>query len=274
MKKKIIIIGVNSFVGSNLYSLLKDKFQVKKIHFKDFFLLSSKFLNSVSYIVNCSSNKKYVNNKYAINNDFDLLIANKIKDLKCKLIFLSTRKVYKIGDNLKETSKLKPNCNYSKNKLITENKLIKIIKNKILILRVSNLIGLNSLTKNRRKIHNTFIDNFFYNANQGKIFNNGRIYKDFLTINKFAEIIHKLISGNIIGIYNVSSGRKTYLNQIVKYLNFYNKKECILINSPKNFNKQVFYLNNLKLSKKINLKINVNSLENYCKLISKSFFNK
>ncbi len=274
MKKKIIIIGVNSFVGSNLYSLLKNKFQIKKIHYKDFLLLSSKFLDSVSYIVNCSSNKKYVSNKYAKGNDFDLIIANKIKDLNCKLIFLSTRKVYKLGDNLKETSTLRPKCNYSKNKLITENKLIKVLKNKILILRVSNLIGLSVLIKGRRKIHNTFIENFFYNANQGKIFNNGKIYKDFLTINKFAEIIQKLISRNVTGLYNVSSGRKTYLNKIVKYLNFYNKKECIFIDTPKHFNKQVFYLNNLKLSKKINLKNNVNSLENYCKLISKSFFNK
>ena len=33
---------------------------------------------------------------------------------------LSTRKVYKAKFNIKELDKKKPNCNYSKNKLISE----------------------------------------------------------------------------------------------------------------------------------------------------------
>ena len=49
------------------------------------------------------------------------------------MIFLSSRKIYKLGDNLNEASKLKPNCNYSKNKLYTEKKLL---KSKCIILRL------------------------------------------------------------------------------------------------------------------------------------------
>ena len=63
---------------------------------------------------------------------------------KCKMIFLTSRKIYRLGDNLNELSKLKPNCNYSKNKLKTEKKLLKKLKNRILILRISNLIGVNN----------------------------------------------------------------------------------------------------------------------------------
>ena len=64
--------------------------------------------------------KKYLSNKYYSKNDIDFQIAEKIKNTSVKMIFLSTRKVYKLGNNLSETSKLQPKCNYSKNKLITE----------------------------------------------------------------------------------------------------------------------------------------------------------
>ena len=241
MKKKLIIIGVNSFIGNNLYLLLKSKFQIKKISYKNFFSMSLNSLNKVSYVINCATNKRYVNYPYNEKNDFDIIIAKKIKNLKCKMIFLSTRKIYRPGDNLNEKSFIKPNCHYSKNKFTTEKTLSQILVNKILILRISNIIGLNTLSNTKRKIHNTFIDNFFYNAAKGKIFNNKKIYKDFITIKKFSQIIQKLVNQDIVGLFNVSCGRKIYLNEIVKYLNFYNKKECKLIDLPKNFNKQVFY---------------------------------
>ena len=64
---------------------------------------------------------------------------------------LSSRKVYKIGINLKESSALKPKDNYSINKLISEKNLQKILNDKILILRISNIIGLNK--KKSKKLH-------------------------------------------------------------------------------------------------------------------------
>ena len=59
--------------------------------------------------------------------DNDIKISKLIKGSKVKLIFLSSRKIYKSGPNLKENSKLNPRSNYSKNKLITERKLSKIL---------------------------------------------------------------------------------------------------------------------------------------------------
>ena len=43
------------------------------------------------------------------------------------MIFLSSRKVYKSNINIKETSLLKPKRFYSKNKLITEKKLLNFL---------------------------------------------------------------------------------------------------------------------------------------------------
>ena len=272
MKKKILIIGVNSFIGNNLYVFLKKRFDIKIIHYNDFMLLNIKTLIDIAYIINCASNKGYIKKKYSKKNDFDIKIAEKIIDLECKLIFFSTRKIYKIANNIKENSKFNPKCNYSKNKLITENKLNKLLNKKVLILRISNLIGLNTSLDLKNKIHNTFIDHFFLNINKNKIFNNFEIYKDFLSIDKFNEIIFKLINKNIVGVYNVSLGQKAYLNELISNLNFYNLNKCKIINVPKQFNNDCFYLNNKKLLKTIDVKISLSDLKRYCRLLSNIYF--
>jgi len=274
IKKKILIIGVNSFIGNNLYIYLIKKFDTKIVHYKNFKSLNTRDLIDFTYIINCASNKKYVKDKYLKKNDYDIKIAEKIIDLKCKLIFFSSRKIYKIADNIKENSKLNPTCNYSKNKIITERKLNKMLINKVLVLRISNLIGLNSASDLKNKIHHTFIDNFFLNIKENKIFNNFKIYKDFLPMNKFNEIIFKLIKKNITGTYNVSLGKKVYLNELINSLNFYNLNKCNTIEAPKRFNSDCFYLNNKKLLKMIDVKISLLGLKRYCMIISNSYFRK
>ena len=62
---------------------------------------------NVNYVINCSSNKQYVKKKYSEKNDFDFQISKKIKDLKCKMIFLTSRKIYRLGDNLNELKQTK-----------------------------------------------------------------------------------------------------------------------------------------------------------------------
>ena len=274
MKKKIIIIGKNSFIGSNLFKFLKNKFNIKIYDYQKFLNLSSKLLFDVKYIINCSSNIQYVNKKYSEKNDFDFQISKKIKNLKCKMIFLTSRKIYRLGDNLNELSKLKPNCNYSKNKLKTEKKLLKKLKNRILVLRISNLIGLHKYRNSNKKIHKTFIDIFFSNVQKGIIFNNAKNYKDFLSINKFNQIIEKLINKKAVGIYNVSLGKKVYLNKLINWLNLFNKNKYKYIDIPKSYKTECFYLNNDKLMKKINIKNRLIDLEKDCKAISKFFFKK
>ena len=87
------------------------------------------------------------------------------KYIKTKLIIFSTGKIYRPGNNIKENSKKKPSGHYGKNKLITENKILKIRKN-VLILRLSNIVGKKNIN-NYRKITNLFFDdirkNLYYN---------------------------------------------------------------------------------------------------------------
>mgnify|MGYP001296621330 CR=1 FL=1 len=263
---KTIIIGKRGFLGNSLHKYLHGRTNCRLISFSDFKNNKLK-LKNYSHIINCSINSNYIKKKYNERFDNDLIISNLIKKNKIKLIFLSSRKIYKSGLNLKENSKLNPKSNYSKNKLITERKLSEILKRKLVILRVSNIIGDKSKTRN---LHNTFVDTFFENAKKGLIFNNKAQYKDFISIEKFNEIMFHIIKKDLNGIYNVSIGRKININSLVNWLNHYNKKNCRIKNIKKN--QQSFYLNNNKLMKKIRIKNSIDDLKKYCLKLSKKTF--
>ena len=81
-----------------------------------------------------------------------------------------------------------------------------------------------------------------------------------------------MIKKDLKGTYNVSIGQKVYLNQIITWLNRYNKRKLKIIkyNSSKN---ESFYLNNKKLMSKIKIKKNIFELKKDCLDLSKKLFN-
>ena len=188
-KKNILIIGKRSFIGSNLYFFLKNK---EKVNICDFNQTRGKNLKKYDYLINCTSNKKYIRNKYSIQNDFDLNLAKKIKKSNTQYIFLSSRKVYKPGPNITEKSQLSPRNNYAKNKLITEKKILKLLFERAIILRISNLIG-NKIKLTKKKLHFTYIDHFFKNLNNKIMIINGKIYKDFCQLVYSVKLFIKLL---------------------------------------------------------------------------------
>ncbi len=271
MKKTILIIGKNSFIGSNLFKFFKDKkLNVNLSSFEIFLNNYEKNYSKFDFIINCSSNKEFINKKYQVKNDNDLIIANKIINSKTKLIMLSSRKVYKPKFNIKESDKEKPNCNYSRNKLRSEILVKNILLNRVLILRISNIIG--APNNSKRKLHKSFSDIFFEMVKLGYVYNNKKTYKDFISIKKFCEIIYELLKKNSFDLYNVSIGKKVYLSQIITWLNFYNSNNIKFIKPKNTFNVENFTLNNDKLMRKIKIKNNLNVLKIECLEISKNFF--
>ena len=264
--KKILIIGKRGFIGKHLYEYLKQKNYTKNISFKDINKIKNK-LDNYDFIVNTSINKNYIFKRYNKKFDNDLKITDYINNNKTIYCLLSTRKVYKNGPNLKENSKIFPKSNYSKNKLITEKKISKKFKNNLLILRPSNIIG---NTNSVKRIHKTFIDIFQKNIQKGFIYDNEKNFKDFLSIDKFCQIVKKIIDKRLTGIFNVSIGEKVYLNDLIKWLNKYNNKKFkILKNLRLN---DSFYLNNKKLMSKIKIKNSLNELKYFCYQYSKKYF--
>ncbi|MDC3036352.1 NAD-dependent epimerase/dehydratase family protein [Candidatus Pelagibacter sp.] len=265
--KKILIIGKRGFLGNSLSKYLKKFYSISHRSFQDFGKYQHA-LNNFDYIINTSINKNYINKKYNSKFDNDFKISNSIKNSKTTYVFLSSRKVYKSKSNITEKSKLFPKSNYAKNKLTTEKKLLRKLSNNLIILRISNVIGDKS---NIKKIHNTFIDIFLDNINKGFLYNNKKDFKDFISIDKFCEILKNIIKRDLRGLYNVSIGKKIYLNEIIRWLNQFNKQKYIIKRqSAKN---DCFYLNNRKLMSKIKIKNSKSELKKYCLKISKKTFN-
>ena len=272
MKKNLLIIGQKGFISSNLIEYFKKKkLNFSSLSFKNFIAKSHLHNKKIDYIINCSSNNSYIKNKYQSQNDYDLLIAKKIKVSKTKLVMLSSRKIYKPKFNIKESHKKETDCNYSRNKLQSEISIKKILRNRFLILRISNIVGLPN--NNKKKLHKTFSDIFFETVKQGLIYKSKDVYKDFISIKKFCEIVYYLIRKNSYGVLNVSIGKKIYIHKIIEWLNYHNHNKVKFINAKSTFNNESFTLNNDKMMKMIKIKNNINDLKKECISISRNFFN-
>ena len=145
-KEKIILIGYKSFIQKNLYNYLKKNYSVKKLKFKE---VKKKNIQGYDVIINCSNSKNFFNKKYAKKYDRNLKIAEIVKKTGAKFYFLSSRQVYSQKLYLTEKSKIEPSNIYSKNCVISEKSCKKILKNNLLILRLSNVFGLENKRKNK-----------------------------------------------------------------------------------------------------------------------------
>ena len=269
-KNRLLIIGKNSFLGKNLYKSIKNKIDARLLSYEEFLKLNKKKIKSFNYLCNCSLNTEYNKSKYKEKNDIDLKIVKKVKNYKINFIFLSSRKVYLNKKNIREDDKLAPKCNYSKNKVITEKKIFKLLPNKLIILRISNVLGLKNYSL--RRTHNSFIDNYikYISSNKKTYYEND--YKDFITIEQFIKIFYNIIKNNLRGIYNVSLGKKIYIDEILKWLNYKNLNKNKLLIKKNTYNYDSFTLNNKKLMNSIKIKINKSEIKKFCRIIGKKIY--
>ena len=267
---KLLIIGKNSFLGKNLYKGIKNKINTCLISYEQFFKLNNKKIKSFDYVCNCSLNSEYNKSKYNEKNDIDVKIVKRIKNYKINFIFLSSRKVYSNKNNIKENDKLNPKCNYSKNKVITEKKIFKLLPNKLIILRISNVLGLKK--QSARRIHNSFIDNYikFISSNEKYYYKND--YKDFITIQQFIKIFYHIIKKKLKGTYNVSLGKKIYINEILKWLNYKNLNKNKFFIKKNTYPNDSFTLDNKKLINSTNLKITKLEVKKFCQSMGKKIY--
>ncbi len=139
-------------------------------------------------------------------------------------------------------------------------------------MRISNLIGFKG--NNSRRIHYTYIDYLLEQIKKKKLIDNKKKFRDFLDINTFVKIIHLIIKKKIFGIYNVSAGKKIFLNEINNWLlhHYKHKKELKYVKLTHDFDQKSFFLNNLKLRNKLGIKIYKENLKKECISLSKKFF--
>jgi nucleoside-diphosphate-sugar epimerase len=217
---KILIIGGNGYVGSELKILLSNYFSVDVYgkREQDFNLLSKEFLSNYTHIILlaghagvlvCDGPLKGVWNNNVRN------FKNLVDKLdKQKLIYASTVSVY--GDNFEtETSFTEDMVSYS---FVNNYDLVKITLDMLatgLIEQNRNIIGLRFGTVNGKSpIFRTdvMINSMTYSAlTNGEItVTNKDVKRPILALKDLSRALHKIISSNFIpGIYNLASFNST-----------------------------------------------------------------
>lgn len=259
--KKILITGVNGFLGKSLTDNLSKNFKIYGIGYNP---LNVKNKN-LTKIINKKVNLRNISNNFK---KIDYIIHcagigfvrgfNNLKQLKSdvettkhvleyivkyspetKLIYISSVSVY--GDDYKnkirENCKVNPISIYAKSKVLSED-LCKYYQNRfnisVIILRVSSLYG-NGLKKqviydSVRKI--LINKNFFYGT--------GNEIRNFLHINDFLSLIYKIIKKNLknFQLYNCGGDQNIKIASLINKLKKIMKKKI----KPK-FNKSYIELN-------------------------------
>lgn len=251
VKKKIVIIGNKSFIQENLFEYLKKKFNVKKIKFQNIKKIN---LSKVDYLINCSSHKNFFDKNYKKKFDRNYTLSTLIMKQNVKLIILSSRQVYEPKLNITEKSKIKPINLYAKNCIKSEVNCEKILNNRLIVLRLSNIFGYEVGKKKKPSLISIFIRGL--KKKKVTFDNNYYLHKDFLPINYLSKYIYRiLLKDDFSGILNVGSGISLSVYNFLKKIKN-NKKVSIKVMLKKNFKDKSYSFNTKKLIKitKINLK--------------------
>ena len=263
-RKKILITGVNGYIGNCLYHFLKGKFKVVGIDKESVSkntiyrcnILNTKKLEQILYktkpeivihlaaqsLVDETINKeKYYNNNVVATNR--LLRSMKKSNVK-KIIFSSTAAVYKQSSKpLKENSKLQSLSTYAKTKLICEKNIVKQKEIKSVILRFFNVCS--ALKKPCiGELHNPethLIPTIVYKAIYNKkiyIYGNdfptpdGTCIRDYIHIKDICSAIEKsvkfLLNNKESKIFNIGNHKGLSNQEIVNYINKNLKKKINL----------------------------------------------
>ena len=254
IRKKILITGVNGYIGNCLYHFLKGKFKVVGIDKESVSkntiyrcnILNTKKLEQILYktkpeivihlaaqsLVDETINKeKYYNNNVVATNR--LLRSMKKSNVK-KIIFSSTAAVYRQSSKpLKENSKLQSLSTYAKTKLICEKNIVKQKEIKSVILRFFNVCSalkkpcIGELHNPETHLIPTIVYKAIYNKKiyiYGDDFStpDGTCIRDYIHIKDICSTIEKstkyLLDNKKSIIFNIGNNKGLSNKEIINYI--------------------------------------------------------
>lgn len=221
--KIIAISGYKSFIGNHFYQKYKKK--VKIIHYKKNindstelkrFIIKNRITHFVNFAglsrLKCSKNKSECikTNFRSIKSIIDYF--NKL-NIKPMFIFISTCHVYGNSNiKLNEGSKIAPNSIYAKIKLKSEEYIIKNYEN-YSILRLFNVYGPNQPMS-------FFIPDIIEKIKKKHTIKIDKSIRDFIHVSTVSRVINFIIDKEIVGIFNVGSGRGQSLKSIINRIGY------------------------------------------------------
>ena len=250
LNKKIVVgyIGSKSILAKSFVkqyykhfifrSYIGDITNFKKI---DFWLRKNIDINIFINFAAISSPKKCEKNKKKamdVNFKSAAKLLNLLNNIQMNdfnyFLSLSTSHVFKKSRfKLKESSTKKPKNYYGLSKLALENYIFrnkKKFKFKIGIARIFNYYN-----KGLKK--GFFVNDIIKKLNDKKKiikFDNVNSYRDFLSMKDINSALLKMINLKLINDYNICSGKKIYLPDIIYHLNKKYKKNIFILNNKRN----------------------------------------
>ena len=220
--QRVVILGANSFIAkSAIKHLRKEKVKIIKVSRKqiDFHNKNSvkklKIIVKQNDIVFLSAAKAPVKNISMLNYNMTIIenIVESLKNINLKqFIYLSSDAVYK--DSLKlinENSICEPDSLHGLMHLAREKYLKSLYLDKICIVRPTLVYGLNDP-------HNGYGPNMFLRKAQKKqnikLFGKGEEKRDHVYVDDVGKIITFLITNNLKGVFNITSGNLLSFKQI------------------------------------------------------------
>ena len=175
-----------------------------------------------------------------------LLVDEIIQYKKIKWLFYSsTSHVYKFSKKkISENSIVKPTSKYGLTKLKGENYIKKKLKKKIPFC-IGRIFSFTSINQKKDYV----IPGIINKAKSKKkeiFFNNTNHFRDFLCISDICKAIKILINKRATGIYNIGSGNKVLISDIVKLIFAKYKKKFFI---KKNLKKTCLVSNNSKIKR-------------------------
>ena len=234
--QRVVILGANSFIAkSAIKHLRKEKVKIIKVSRKqiDFHNKNSvkklKIIVKQNDIVFLSAAKAPVKNISMLNYNMTIIenIVESLKNINLKqFIYLSSDAVYK--DSLKlinENSICEPDSLHGLMHLAREKYLKSIYLDKICIVRPTLVYGLNDP-------HNGYGPNMFLRKAQKKqnieLFGKGEEKRDHVYVDDVGKIITFLITNNLKGVFNITSGHLLSFKQIALMMKKFINSNTIL----------------------------------------------
>ena len=234
---KILIIGANGFIGTELSKTLNLNYKVYKISKKSSFnfrlketktiiKLINKYkidtvLHSASKLFSLSNKKNYLTEKKEIINPSKKIFSYLAKEKKNLIFISSAGTIYGDQKYVTENSKLKPKNYLGKSKKELEKHIIELHETQklnYLILRASNVYGKKKNINSKQGLIENVV-NKLKKKIKIKIRNEGEDSRDYLFINDFCEVVKKLFKKKIFNeIINISSGYNYKTIQVVKMI--------------------------------------------------------
>ena len=280
MTKKIAITGHSGVIGSeflkkfNKFNYVKCKIDLTNRKKVFEWIKNERFDYFLHFAAIVSINQVIKQKKYAFKvnyngtkNIIDALLKYKSKE-NIWFFFSSTSHVYKIRDKMtkiKENSKIDPLNYYGYSKREAEKYISKKLKNTKIKYTIGRIFSFTHYKQNC----NFFIPSVFkkiFSKNKNIKFENVNKYRDFIHFDDLLIAIKTLLVNKTKGIFNIGTGKKISLKQIIiKVKKLGDKKKNINIVK---FNKQDYLIAEISKLKKLKFKPkkNINKiLSNYYK---------